>query len=99
MLGFAVKAGKVIYGSDSLEDSRKTYYVICMCGSASDNAKKRISRLSEKKHIPVIVSEKELQYAVGRLNCKVIGVTDKQMAQAMLNNLSDNYHLNYSEVK
>lgn len=99
LLGFAVKAGKVFYGSDTLETVRSKYYIIVLCNTASDNTKKRVLSVAKKKRLPVIVTEKELQYTVGKPNCKVLAVADKQMAEAILGFAGENYRLIRSEVE
>lgn len=99
LLGFAVKAGKLIYGIDSVEVFGQKLYVIFICDSASERTKEKVLRIASAKNIPVILSEKELQYAVGRKNCKIVAVKDKQMAQAMLGYLGESYRIISSEVK
>lgn len=99
LLGFAVKAGKVLYGADNLQTTRTRVHAIFLCKTASDNTKQKVRESANGKHIPVIVAEKELQYVVSRMNCKVLGITDKQMAQAMLARLNESYHTDGSEVK
>ena len=99
LIGFAIKAGKVIYGGDTFESSRKRCYLIVMCRTTADNTQKKVLYTASEKNIPVIFSEKPLQDAVGRNNCKVIAVTDKQMAQAMIKHTNENYRLYSSEVK
>ena len=99
LLGFAVKAGKLVYGADSLETTRTRVYAIFTCCTASENTKKKMRELATAKRIPLIFTKKELQYIVSRKNCKVIGVTDKQMAGAMLTRLNESYDTDCSEVK
>lgn len=99
ILGFAVKAGKTVYGADSLETYKKRYFVIVMCSSTSQNTQDKVIAQSKKRNVPIIFAEKEIENLIGRKNCKVLAVTDKQMSQAMLDRLSENYHLISSEVK
>lgn len=99
LLGFAVKAGKVLYGADNLQTTRTRVYAIFLCGSASENTKQKVRELALGKQIPLVIAEKELQYVVSRMNCKVLGITDKQMAEAMLARLNESYHTDGSEVK
>ncbi len=49
--------------------------------------------------MPVVLSDNMLENAVGRKNCKVVAVLDKQMSEAMLLRLGENYRLIGSEVK
>ncbi len=98
IIGFAVKAGKVIYGSDSLSVNRR-YYLICMCDTTADNTRKKVIDIAQKRNVPLIISKSELCNAVGRNNCKVIALTDKQMSESILSRLDEKYRLISSEVK
>ena len=98
LLGFAVKAGKLLYGCDTLESVRKPVYLIIVCQTLADNTRKRVLAVAERKNIPVAQSTNALENAVGRQNCKVISVTDKQMAKAMRGYMGQNYSLIRSEV-
>lgn len=98
LLGFAVKAGKLLYGCDTLETVHKPVYLIFICSTLADNTRKRVLAVAARKNIPVVQSVHALQDAVGRLNCKVAAVTDKQMAMAMRGFAGQNYVLIRSEV-
>jgi ribosomal protein L7Ae-like RNA K-turn-binding protein len=98
LIGFAVKAAKTVFGADTLERAKTRYYVIIVCKTASGNTLKKITEIAAQKKTPVIVAENELQYTVGRKNCKVIAITDRQMSEAIMDNLGENYHLINSEV-
>ncbi len=99
LLGFAVKAGKVIYGIDGIESSKARVYLVFMCKTVSQNTADKLKALAERKQIPVLLCEKPLEDAVSRKNCKVLGVCDRQMAQAMLEFQTETYHTQNSEVK
>ena len=99
LLGFAVKAGKVIYGSDNIVDVKRRYYLVIICDTLAENSRKKVIKTASEKRIPVILSLKELQYAVNRTNCKAVAITDKQMSDAMIGMTNDNYRLISSEVK
>lgn len=99
LIGFAVKAGKVLYGADTIETAKKPIYLIILCNTAAENTRKKVLRLAETKKIPVAESLGELQHAVARANCKAIAVTDRQMASAMRGFLGQNYRSICSEVK
>ena len=42
-LGFAQKAGKIIYGADNVLKKKKLYPLVIICSSASDRTKKDIA--------------------------------------------------------
>lgn len=99
LLGFAVKAGKVVYGIDSIESAKTRVYLAFMCKSVSENTAEKLVALAQRKLIPVLLCEKPLEDVVFRKNCKVLGVCDRQMAQAMLKFQTVTYHTQNSEVK
>lgn len=99
LLGFAVKAGKLLYGSDTLETTRKTIYLAVLCATTAENTRKKVLALAAKKNIPVLEAQNALEDTVTRRNCKVIAVTDRQMADAMQAYAGQNYRLIRSEVK
>lgn len=99
LLGFAVKAGKLVYGADSLETTRTRVYAVFTCSTASENTRQKVRKLTSAKRIPMVITKNELQYIVSRKNCKVIGVTDRQMAEAMLARVNESYYIDCSEVK
>lgn len=99
LLGFAVKAGKIIYGSDKISAAKTKYYIIFLCDTAAENTKKHVLAVAKDKSVPVITPDTQLQDLVYRKNCKALAVTDRQMAEAMLGMLGDNYHLINAEVK
>lgn len=99
LIGFAVKAGKLLYGADTLETTNRPMYLIIQCSTVAENTRKKVCQLAREKNIPLLQAKNELQYAVSRKNCKVIAVTDKQMASAMCGFCGQNYTLISSEVK
>lgn len=99
LLGFAVKAGKIIYGSDKILAAKTKYYLIFLCDTAAENTRKRVLSVAEDKSVPVISPKTELQYLVARTNCKALAITDMQMAEAMVNMLGENYRLINAEVR
>ena len=93
LLGFAVKAGKLIYGSDNIELCRRKIYLIIGCHTLSENGIKRLQRLAAARRTPMLKCLSGLSTTVGKINCKAVALTDRQMAAAMVNNLSENYLL------
>ena len=85
ILGFAIKAGKVLYGCDSIERYHKRKYLMILCGTLSDNSRDKIIR--SQVGVPTVV----VKQTTHRSGCKAIAVIDKQMAQAMLDNMNGTY--------
>lgn len=81
MIGFAKRAGKIVYGYDSLKTARgiKLYAV---SDTASANLVCSMKSLAEKKKTPLMVAP-ALEAIVGN-NVKALGMTDGNMADAAL---------------
>ena len=88
LLGFALKAGKTVFGIDSIERYRKKKYLIFICKSIRDN-----------KDTPIIICrDSSLEEITHRQGLKALALTDRQMAEALLKNINESYQL-VTEVK
>ncbi len=81
MVGFAKRSGKIVYGYDNLGGA-KGVKLLAVGDSASDNLKRAMTMLSEKKGIP-LVSVVSLERKLGN-NIKALGLTDANMVKAVL---------------
>lgn len=81
LLGFALKARKVVFGVDNINGRCKLLFV---CKTASDNLLKNMEHLSNKYHIKLLSAPNSLDSYLHTTNCKAIGIKDKSMANAML---------------
>ncbi len=90
LLGFAIKAGKVLFGVDSIDRYHKKKHLIIMCSSLSENTQKKI--VNTYQSIPVFLSRiTKVEELTHRMGCKVIAVTDKQMATALIEKMNGSY--------
>ena len=90
ILGFAIKAGKVLYGCDSIERYHKRKSLMLRCGPLAEKSRHKIIR----RHgggPPVVVNQTTVEEMTHRSGCKAIAVIDKQMAQAMLDSMNGTY--------
>ena len=100
ILGFAVRAGKVIYGIDNIEHLRKKRYVMLICNSLSERSVKKCIAVADSGRIPLLqIKNKLLEEIVHKPNCKAVAIGDKQITQAKLKFRNDNYEVLTSEVK
>lgn len=96
LIGLAVRAGKVIFGTpmvcDAMRAGKKMYLVIEACDS-SENTHKRINDRSAYYGIACVrmdVGTEQLAHALGKSgDLAVVAVTDQGMAQAILKLLSE----------
>ncbi len=98
LLGFAIKAGKIIFGSDNIVVRGKRKYLVVLCSTLSP---KTVLKLKENiKNTPILMCNVvKLEEIVHRSNCKAIALTDKQMADAILKNFDRSKYDLISEDK
>lgn len=88
-IGFSVKARKIVYGISLIADYRKRIYLLILCRSASENTKKTVMDFARYNNIKTLVTQDILlEEIVNKPNCKTIGLTDKNLAAAVLENIS-----------
>lgn len=89
-IGFALKSGQIIFGIDNLKKSKLNSYIIIYSGDLSENGKKDLSKYLEKKNIKAISFEDiDLSQLVNRNNCKIVGILDQNLANAIIKNLDN----------
>lgn len=88
-IGFAARARKIIYGVDQITARGKKHRLIVMCSTAGENTSKQITAYAEKTSSPLIVlSGVTIEEILKKNNCKVIAVTDENLAKAIINNFN-----------
>ncbi len=91
-IGFAVKARKLVTGSDSVKRLKKAYLVL-VCNSAAENAKKLAQNLSAKFSCPLLECKIPLENLCNKSNCKIAAVTDTSLAKAIIDNRDETLFL------
>ena len=82
-LGFAIRAGKLVMGLNSIEALKKGVYCMLLDEGAQKNSQKQSRKLSARLHCPLIVIA-GLSALVRRESCKVVAVKDSSLAGAIL---------------
>ncbi len=88
-IGFAIKSGKVIFGYDNLKLYDKKLYLIILCKTAND---KYIQLAKNKQNITnceICKTTDLLGNLIYKTNCKMIGIKNKELATAIINNKAD----------
>jgi Ribosomal protein HS6-type (S12/L30/L7a) len=84
-IGFAARAGKIIFGADLITKRGKRHKVIVLCDTASDNTKKQLSAYADKTGTPLrTLMDITVGDILKRPNCKAIAVTDESLANAII---------------
>lgn len=87
-LGFAIKSGKVIFGSDKLFDCKKKPQLVLICSSQNEKVTLKVFKFCENNNIECIkLKDSVLSELVKRENCKVIGIIDESLAKAIRSEL------------
>lgn len=86
--GFAIKSGNLRTGANTISGIKKRVYLIALCRSASENAKSCAEKFAKKFGCPLIEStSRDLSEYVGKENCKIVAITEKQLSEAILKNI------------
>ena len=91
-IGFAKKSGNLRTGVNAIS-TLKNAYVLIICQSASQNTKKDATKLSVKLSCPLIQSKLSVEEITGKENCKLIAITDENLASAIMQYKDDNFTL------
>lgn len=85
-LGFAIRSGKVIFGVDKLIESKKKPLLVIICSTQNDKVTSKVIRFCSSNNITYFkLKDLILGDIIGRDNCKVIGVLDTNLANAIKN--------------
>ena len=91
-IGFCRKAGKLTCGFNAVEVQKKGVYLLLLCTSASENAKKSAEKLANKFRCTLLVPKgRLLSELTGKENCKLAAVRDEGLAKAILSCAEDEF--------
>lgn len=87
LIGLAMKAGKVAFGADSVEESilKKKVKLVIVSAESSERTKIKFTKTCEKYNIPIIVDGNidDLSKAIGKNNKAIIGIKDINFANSI----------------
>ena len=85
-LGFSIRSGKVIFGSDKLFESKKIPALVVICSTQNEKVSSKVIRFCNNNKVKVVKLENiVLAELIARDNCKVIGILDNSLAKAIIN--------------
>ena len=79
-IGFSIKAGKILYGYESVISSKKARLVLCDA-ELSEHSMKKVRKYSEETGVTVIVLDDLSDYFGGK-SIKCIGLVEENLASA-----------------
>lgn len=87
LIGLAMKAGKVSFGADSVEENitKKKVKLVILSEESSERTKNKFVDICEKYKIPVIIygDIDSLSKAIGKSNKAIIGIKDINFAESI----------------
>ena len=83
-LGFAIRSGNVIFGSDKLFEVKKLPKVVIICSTQNEKVAGKVLRFCESNNIYAIrLEELVLSNLIARDNCKVLSILDTSLAEVI----------------
>ncbi len=90
-IGFAMRTGRFKIGVNAAQTLKKAYLVI-VCSSASENTKKESEKLAKRFCSPLLETVGvTLERLTHRENAKVMAVSDRALAKAIIDNSEKNF--------
>ncbi|MBQ8197207.1 MAG: hypothetical protein IJZ73_04015 [Clostridia bacterium] len=90
-IGFILRAKKYRVGLNSIASIKRANLII-VCRSAAENTINEGVSFAKKFHCPLIkTKERLLEDFINRPNAKVMAVTDKALAKALLDNIENDF--------
>ena len=88
LLGISAKAGKITFGADACQEgvAKRNIYILFVANDASDRTKKNFEKLCVENKIGIVkeLSMHEISKAIGKNNKAIVGIKDKNLANAVL---------------
>ena len=88
-LGFSIKSRAIVIGQDRIKVYKDKIHLIVYCPTATQNLKDLIGRMSEKFKCSAVLMDEKLEDYTGIEGCKVLGLTNKSLADAIIK-ITDN---------
>lgn len=83
-----MKAGKVSFGADSVEETirKRKVKLVILSEESSDRTKEKFKEICKNNEIPVIVygTIENLSKAIGKNNKAIIGIKDENLSESIL---------------
>ena len=88
-VGYAIKARKAVFGVENIIRNRRSI-VVLFDDTLSENGKDKLRKCLEKNGAKGFVADVEELYP--NKNCKAIGITDRSLAMAIINEMEGDLH-------
>ena len=85
-VGFAIRSGKALFGVDNIVGARRDPFLVLYDDRLKENSTKKLLRRCENFKVIRLA----LQEILPGRNCLAIGICDKNLAQAIINEVEEN---------
>lgn len=87
-LGFAIKSNGIVFGFDNLCETKKKIVLVVTDSTINPKVHAKLQALCDFKKWKIIqINSNTLFELLGR-NCKVVGITDNNLAKAIMDNIN-----------
>ncbi|NLK17618.1 MAG: hypothetical protein GX304_03725 [Clostridiales bacterium] len=94
LIGFAVKARKVVFGLNQIKSCKKRVCLMFICHTASQSTQHAALSLAKKRRAAALRTRGvPLEDVVGKPNCKSAAITDETFAAAIMRNVSHQFEI------
>lgn len=87
LIGLAMKAGKICFGADSVEENieKRKVKLLIIAEDSSERTKNKFIEKGQKQNIPIIIDSniEEISKTIGKSNKAIIGVKDINFAKSI----------------
>ena len=90
-IGFALKKGSVVFGLDNIRKKPSAICLVLVCETASEKTVKETEFFCCKNKIPLVLRAVSVAETVGRQGVKILALTDKSLAEAVLRNTDKDF--------
>ena len=95
-IGFCKRARKIVLGSSAVGTLKSGVYLLLLDKDAAKNSIRYALKYKRKFNCPLLVCGDDFEELVGKKDCRLAAIQDKNLADAILNSGEPGYEL-YTE--
>ena len=84
--GFAIKSRSIVFGYDNLAKCNKARVLVVFDNTFNNKMQSKLNRLARLNKWDIVKLDDTLASVIGR-NCKVVGILDENLANAIKQNI------------
>lgn len=93
-VGFSIRSGKVKLGVNAVSFYKGKIPLMILCDTATENTKKEVLSLSKRFGSKVLLTKVDtVEDLTNKPFCKLCAVLDENLAQAILDNVDENFQI------